>query len=185
MKKSAFTLFLSIFLCLSLLSGCGNEQLQGTNEEKVSLNIFQFKVEISSALEEAAKLYTKQHPNVTINVQTVGGGDDYGASLRAKMQSGDEADIFNIGGPQDVEDWQSKLQDLSDQPWVQDAVEGTLPAVTVDGKVYGLPFGIEGYGFIYNTEIFKAAGIDASTITSYDTLLSAVQTLDEKIKTAI
>ena len=47
----------------------------------------------------------RKHPNVDINIETVGGGNDYGAALRSKFQSGQEPTIFNIGGPQDVEDW--------------------------------------------------------------------------------
>lgn len=96
------------------------------------------------------------------------------------MQSGEEPTIFNIGGPQDTQDWMQKLEDLSDQPWVSQAVDTVLDSVTADGKIYGMPYAIEGYGFIYNTEIFKAADIDPSTIHNYDTLLAAVRTLDEK-----
>lgn len=157
-------------------------QVKNENKEKVEVDIFQFKVEIAKELEEAAKAYEAEHPNVKINIQTVGGGDDYGAALRAKFQSGQEPDIYNVGGPQDVKDWMSKLEDLSDQPWVDLALPGILSGVTVDGKIYALPFNIEGYGFVYNKAIFKDAGIDASKIVDYASLEEAVKTLDAKIK---
>jgi raffinose/stachyose/melibiose transport system substrate-binding protein len=48
-------------------------------KQDVTLNIFQFKVEIAKELEEATKAYSLEKPNVKINVETVGGGDDYGA----------------------------------------------------------------------------------------------------------
>lgn len=51
---------------------------------------------------------------------------DLGAALRSKFQSGQEPTIFNIGGPQGVEDWTSKLEDLSDQPWVNEAFDGYI-----------------------------------------------------------
>lgn len=148
----------------------------------VTLNIFQFKVEIANALEEAARAYEAEHQNVKINIQTVGGGDDYGAALRAKIQSGVEPNIFNIGGPQDLEDWMSRLEDLSDQPWVAQALDGVLSGVTVDGKIYALPFAIEGYGFVYNKAIFEAAGIDVAQIKDFKSLEAAVKELDGKIK---
>lgn len=43
-----------------------------------------------------------------------------------------------------------------------------------------MPFNQEGYGFIYNKEIFEKAGIDPATITSYEALENAVKTLDSK-----
>lgn len=151
-------------------------------QEKVELDIFQFKVEIAKELDAAARAYEAEHPNVKINIQTVGGGEDYGAALRAKFQSGSEPDIYNIGGPQDVQDWMSKLEDLTGEPWVNLALPGILSGVTVDNKVYGLPFNIEGYGFVYNKGIFEAAGIDASKIVDFASLEAAVKDLDGQIK---
>lgn len=173
-----------LFICMLssiLLVGCANRNDTATGEN-ATVDIYQFKVEIAKELENAANLYMKEHPNVKINIQTVGGGDDYGASLRAKMQSGEEPTIFNIGGPQDTKDWKEKLENLSDQPWVASAVDNVLDNVSENGKIYGLPYTLEGYGFVYNTEIFDAAGIDPNAIHDYDTLLSAVQSLDEQIK---
>lgn len=174
----------------SMLTGCSQpaeETAADTpadtpaQEEQVSVDIFQFKVEIVDALDEAVVAYEAEHPNVKINLQTVGGGDDYGAALRAQFQSGNEPDIYNIGGPQDVKDWMENLEDLSDQPWVGQAIDGVLSGVTIDGGIYGLPYNIEGYGLAYNKEIFKDAGIDASAINDYASLDEALATLQAKI----
>lgn len=81
-----------------------------------------------------------------------------------------------------MQDWLSKLADVSDTQAAKNAMKGTLDGVTRDGKVLGLPFNQEGYGFVYNKEIFQKAGIDAKSIDSYDKLLQAVQTLDQKKK---
>ena len=121
-----------------------------------------------------------ENKNVTINVQTVGGGQDYGAALKSKFASGEEPAIYNIGGPQDAIDWKDKLEDLSKEPWVSQAYDGTLGAVTMDGKILGMPFDLEGYGFIYNKNVFKKAGIDPASIKTYADLEKAVQTLDSK-----
>ncbi|WP_315118232.1 ABC transporter substrate-binding protein [uncultured Clostridium sp.] len=189
--KKIVALALSSTLVISalLLGGCSSKPADnsgqkpaGDNKKEVTLNMFQFKVEMAKELEEAAKTYSTEHPEVKINIQTVGGGDDYGAALRAKMQSGEEPAIFNIGGPQDVKDWQARLVDLSGEPWVSQAVDGVLPGVTVDNKVYGMPFSVEGYGFIYNKGIFEAAGIDTKAIKDYASLEAAVKKLDDKIK---
>lgn len=145
----------------------------------VQLNILQFKVEINDQLTKAIEDYKSVKPNVTIGLETVGGGDDYGAVLRTKYN--ESLTIFNLGGPQDVKDWDGKVEDLSDQPWVSNAVEGTLGAVTKDDKVYGLPYAVEGYGLIYNKKIFEAAGIDGASLDTYAKIEAAFKTLKTKI----
>jgi len=174
-------------LVLGSLAGCGGTKTgtEGTPApagEQTVLDIYQFKVEFKDQFEAVAKAYEKANPNVKINISTVGGGDDYGASLKAKFASGAEPAIFNVGGPQDVADWKNKLADLSDTAAAKKALAGSLTGVTVDNKTYGLPFAQEGYGLLYNKEVFKNAGIDPATITSYDALVKAVETLDAKKK---
>lgn len=167
--KSRYLLLLSLvfLLSFSLVSSA------------VVVDVFQFKVETKDVLEKAAKMYMEE-TGVEVNIQTVGGGDDYGAALRSRFASGNEPVIFNVGGPQDVEDWMDYLEDLSDQPWVDLAYQGVLDGVTVNGKIYGLPFNQEGYGLIYNKDIFAKAGIDAEAITTYDALVEALDILEAK-----
>lgn len=178
--KRILSLVTVTMLVASSVVGCGSKGGDAAKGDKVKVDIFQFKVEAKDALEKAAGVYEEKNPNVDINIETVGGGNDYGAALRSKFQSGQEPTIFNIGGPQDVEDWEGKVEDLSDQPWVKDAFDGTLGSVTNDKGIFGMPFNQEGYGFIYNKEVFKKVGIDPATITSYDALDKAVKTLDSK-----
>lgn len=154
-------------------------ETEGTLEGTV--NIFQFKVEINDALKAATEQYMQINPGVTINLETVGGGDDYGAALRTKMQGSSQPDIFDIGGPQDVIDWADNLADLSAEPWIGNTVDGLLDDVSKDGKIYGMPIAIEGYGFVYNKEIFEAAGIDAASLTTYDEIDQAFSDLQTKI----
>lgn len=180
-RKKIFTIISTVVLSLSVaLTGCSKGN--SNSAKQVQVDIFQFKVEIHDELQNAVNDYMKDHPDVKINLSTVGGGDDYGAALKAKFQSGQEPAIYNVGGPQDIKDWIGKLEDLSGEDWVKNAVSGTLNGVTIDGKVYAAPMSVEGYGLIYNKEIFKAAGIDSSKINSYKTLEEAVKILDEKIK---
>jgi raffinose/stachyose/melibiose transport system substrate-binding protein len=74
-----------------------------------------------------------------------------------------------------------KLEDLGDQPWVGTA-GGTLGAVTVDDKPYGMPLAVEGYGVVYNKAIFEAAGVDASGVKDLASMEKAFGELDAKIK---
>ncbi|GKX29445.1 ABC transporter substrate-binding protein [Vallitalea longa] len=159
----------------AVVSEDSSTDLEGT------LDIFQFKVEINDALKAATEKYMKLHPGVKVNLETVGGGDDYGAALRTKMQNSDQPDIYNIGGPQDVKDWNDNLEDLSSEEWIPNVVNGLLDDVSKDSKVFGMPMAIEGYGFIYNKGIFEAAGIDAESLKTFDEIDAAFGKLKEKI----
>lgn len=149
-----------------LVTACSNNQSNtgtaiSTNKKnkKVVVSIFQGKVEIADQLKRLTDKYTKEHPNVTFTIQTVGGGADAVAALKAKFASGTAPVIFTNEGYQNAITWKNKLEDLSDQPWVKDAYPGALKPMTIDGKVYGQPVNLEGYGFIYNKALFKNAGI--------------------------
>ncbi|WP_182502433.1 ABC transporter substrate-binding protein [Peribacillus huizhouensis] len=162
------------------LAGCSSSDK--ASGDQITLDVFQFKVEFKNQFEELAKAYEEENPDVKIKISTVGGGNDYKQSLITKFTSKEEPAIFNVGGPTDVEQFGDRLTDLSDTKAAKAALDGTLDGVTIDGKVLGLPFNQEGYGFIYNKRIFKEAGINAEELTSYEALKEAVEKLDAKKK---
>lgn len=183
MKEFKFSkgLLASLLLTTGILAACGNgEEASSSDEDKVTVDIFQFKVEFKDQFEDVVALYEKENPDVNIDITTVGGGEDYGAALRSRFASGNEPAIFNIGGPQDVADWKDNLADLTDTDAAGAALDGTLDGVTVESEVLGLPYNQEGYGFIYNTRLFEEAEIDPASITDFASLEEAVKTLDSK-----
>ncbi|WNR43527.1 ABC transporter substrate-binding protein [Paenibacillus roseipurpureus] len=145
----------------------------------VTVKIFQFKVEIADQLGKLVKEYEKLNPNVKIQVDTVGGGADYGAALLAKFNAGDKPDIFNNGGFTDLDKWIDNLEDLSDQPWVKDLVDVAKEPMTKNGKLYGQPLNLEGYGFQYNKDLFAKAGI-----TELPKTFSQLEAAAKKLKDA-
>lgn len=196
--KKTIGKFVAALLCCTLLAGCsGNGQpsasltpnvstqpsdgTTGGNEAPVTVSILQYKVEIVDQLNAAIQAYKAVKPNVTIQLETVGGGDDIGPTLKAKLQAGQLPTIYNIGGPSDVEIYQDYLEDLSDQPWVETANEGVLAGASRDGKVYGMPYAIEALGLVYNREIFEDAGVDVSTMNSFEGMEAAFKKVQEGI----
>ncbi|TDM14151.1 ABC transporter substrate-binding protein [Macrococcus bovicus] len=186
MKKSSLLMLVLSLIFASVLAACGNSGSGGGTAKKgdgdqVTVNVFQFKVEFKQQFEEMAKKYMAEHPNVKINVETVGGGNDYGQALKAKIASKNEPDIFNIGGPEDLKQHASRLADLSDMKSTKAVVdEALLAPVQKDGKTYGIPMNQEGYGLIYNKEIFEKAGVKAEDIKTLDDLEKVAQTIDSK-----
>ncbi|PET57008.1 ABC transporter substrate-binding protein, partial [Bacillus sp. AFS001701] len=182
MNKKLFKSIAVLSTSMLLFTGCNNNKEEtkkpGANE-KITLNIFQFKAEIAKDLEALTKEYEKENKNVTVKVQTVGGGADYGAALKAQFASGNEPDIFNNGGYQEAVTWKDKLEDLSDQDWVKDLYPETEKPMTVDGKLLGMPMNTEGYGFIYNKDLFDKAGI-----TQLPKTLTELEATAKKLKDA-
>ncbi|WP_314586379.1 ABC transporter substrate-binding protein [Paenibacillus terrigena] len=187
MKKNT-KLTLVLFLALSMvLAACGSKtedkgasgaKDNGGTETK-TIKIFQFKVEIAEALNKLKAEYESTHPGIKLDIQTVGGGSDYGAALKAKFASGDEPDIFNNLGYLELDTWLNNLEDLSDQPWVKDAVDVAKLPMTKDGKVYGMPMNLEGYGFVYNKDLFAKAGITETpkTLTQLEDAAKKLQAI--------
>jgi len=164
--KSITALSVGTLLLAGVAAGCGNKAAPGNNQgggaaagTPVTLKIFQYKVEISEAFNRLKDEYEKSHPGVKLQIETVGGGADYGAALKTKFASNDKPDIFNNGGFREADTWMEHLEDLSDQPWVKDVLPVAKAPMTKEGKLYGMPLGLEGYGFIYNKDLFAKAGI--------------------------
>ena len=135
--------------------------------------IVQNKVEITSQMEDFAKLY-EEKTGVPVKVITGGGSSDYNTVLKAEMQSGREPDIFVIEGPSSYELWKDKIADQTGAEWTQ----YTAAAYMVDGKAVGFPVAVEGYGLAYNKSILDKAGIDPATLTTYDAYEAAFEKLD-------
>ena len=179
-KKLLATVLISTLIC-GTFSGCGasSKSSESSDGGTKTVKVFQLKVEINDALQKLAQEYEKEK-GVKVEITSIGGGADYGASLKAEFQKGTEPDIFMIQGAGDYDVWKHKIDDLSDQPWVSNAVKGTLDTVTLDGKIYGMPAGTEGYGLMYNKDILDKAGIDPEKLITFDALKSAFETLDSK-----
>ncbi|MCM3585330.1 ABC transporter substrate-binding protein [Mesobacillus maritimus] len=187
-KKFYFKAASALALSGILLAGCGGGTDEGSSDknkdaasgDKVTIDIFQNKVEFKTQFEDLVAQYEEENPNVDINVKTVGGGTDYAPVLKSSFSAGEDINIFNVTGPQDVLDYKEYLTDLADTKAADAALEGTLATVEDGEKILGLPVNQEGYGLVYNKRIFKEAGIDPASIQSYDDLEKAVKTLDSK-----
>lgn len=137
--------------------GAAKENTAGDGEE-VSLRWFQGLVEYADQVKEMAKAYEEEHPNVHIEVEVI--GDDYTNLLKAKASSDDMPDIFMTGGFNEMESYKEYMMELSGQPYAENIVDAAKGAVTLDGKVYGFPFQMSGYGVVYNKAIFEENDID-------------------------
>ncbi len=172
--KKFLAVTLMVVLAVSLFSGCAKESGSetGTTEDvkQVTIDVFQGKVEVVDQLDALVEDFEAANPDIKVNIDTSGGGEDYLAILKTRMSSGNEPAIFQIPGPTERDLWIDFLADLSKESWVEHTAEGLLDNVTVDGKVLGQPVNIEGYGIMYNRAILEQAGITQAQIDACDTL---------------
>lgn len=190
MEKRYSTLLTPLFAVPFLLSGCGtggttSTPASGDNESGVSdgvvtVDFFNQKPEITAQLEELADMYSEETDgNTRVTITTVGSGEG-SAGLQARFSSGDEPALMMLGGLPEVERYSDSLIDVSELEVTDTLIDGTLEGGTIDGVPLGIPLNLEGFGWMYNREIFEEAGINPDSIQSYDDFAEVVETLDSQ-----
>ena len=139
------------------------------------ITLSQNKPEIDAALKAYAAAWSKAN-NVPVTIKSVGGGTgmDLDSQLKADLAAGDMPDIFAINGLENYKEWADLVLDLSGERWVKN----TSVAFKYEGKVYGYPVAVEGWGMAYNADILKKAGVDPKTLVNYAGYKAAFAKID-------
>lgn len=145
MKK--LTALIMSCIMLFTLAGCNG----GTGDDKnVTVRFLNFKPEIASVYNEIVQAY-KEETGVTVIVDTAA-NNTYESTLAARLGTSEAPTIFQINGPRGYANWSDYCKDLTDSQLYKHLNDKSM-AVTKDGKVFGIPYLIEGYGIIYNEEL--------------------------------
>ena len=137
-------------------------------------NFINTKIEIDSALKDFAKQYEEETGQEVV-IESLGGGVDVNGQLKNYYAAGNMPDIFAFGPDSYKSSFSDWLEPLDGEDWIEDtdyAFKGD------DGKVYGMPFSLEGIGLAYNKDILDKAGIDPSTLTNIDAYKAAFEKID-------
>lgn len=145
-------------------------------KEEVKLLHFRASPE-AEHLEVLADYYNKKFPGVPIVMEGI--ADGFNEALKVRYAANTPPAAHLNGGGTELDLFHKHLEDLSDQEWVKNALDGTLDQFTRDGKIYAAPYSIEGYGMIYNPDIFEKVGI-----TDLPDTLPELRGAAEKIKQA-
>ncbi len=176
--KKVVALGLAMMMAAMTVTGCGGGGDNG--QKQTEITIYQSKIEANEGYKKAIEAYEATHPDVKINLEAVT-GNDFTASLKAKMQS-DPPTIFSVGGFQDLKDYGDILEDVSDLEVLEHALDGTKDMFTKDGKVLAVPLYMEGYGFVVNRQMFEDAGVDFDSMMTFDGMKAGFDTLQKKIE---
>lgn len=181
MKKWICILCAALMLCgIGTLAGCRRNATQGT------IYYLNFKPESAETYAEIAKAYEKE-TGIKVKVSTAASGE-YEKTLKSEMAKSDAPVLFQINGPKGYAAWKDYCADLSDTELYKHLTDKDL-AIKSDGKVYGIPYVIEGYGIIYNQEIMnryfalkdrKSDVNSVEEIVNFETLKSVVEDMTRR-----
>ena len=195
MKKKVVSVLLCVAMTATMLLGCsaGSEKSDskkssksesgGTTEMKVdgdatTINVWTFIELHQKFYTEMAKKWNEEHPDkkvklVLSNMQY----DDMHNKLSLALESGKGApDVV------DIELGKIGLMDLTDAiaPYKDNVVESRLDIYGKDGKYYGFPTHVGTTVAFYNDDLLKEAGIDYTTIKTWDDFKAAGVKYHEK-----
>ncbi|QJD85144.1 sugar ABC transporter substrate-binding protein [Cohnella herbarum] len=137
-------------------------------EKLKKISIFQSKVEIAESLEALTKKYTEETGN---EVEVWGSaGDAYSTQLRAKLAANEGPNLFSVGTGSDAEKFKSYFYDLSNEPYASNIAPNI--ALKLDGKVVGVPYGVEGFGLVYNKSL-----VDPNNVKDLASFTAALEKL--------
>jgi len=139
----------------------------GTKPRKVLLTVLAGQATSDAGIEEMinALLRTRQ-PEVELEWERMDWGERFEAQMQAKLAAGEVPDIM-VGKAQDVATY-VPTGNLAPAPasLVQYISPVALPAVTIKGRVYGLPYNAFYQGVFYNKDIFGRYGLTTPTTQS-------------------
>ncbi len=140
MKKTILGTFFMLAAVTSMFAAKKNGTVRYLN----------FKPEVASIYQELAEAYEKE-TGVKVIVETAA-NNSYESTLTSKMATKQAPTLFQINGPRGYANWKNYCADLSKTELYKHLSDKSL-AITSGGKVYGIPYVVEGYGIIYNSAI--------------------------------
>lgn len=214
MKKKILSMILSGLLIVGLLAGCGSSGSGGSDNGNLSsegqsdsgsssssssnssydLYIFNTKGENADAMEAAANAFGEER-GVTVKVFSLGSGTNSDDTLRTEMNSQQKPAIFSCMNAMALIEWVEggfamDLNNATNEEFK--TLVSEIPDsfnLSYEGVNYGIPYNVEGYGYIVDTEmladLFGADQVDsfieAFKTATYDEFEAMVHTLSAYI----
>lgn len=180
---------LSAVLALGL-TACGKDgQTGGTDKGGTDTGVQKTKISAyisgGDTIDLARTLmdgFNKESGTTEVELVELPNGSTGYQMLTIMYNSGNPPTLFGLEGG-DVLKLTDKLMDLSGLEMLKAAADGTTEDVTVDGKVYGVPAKLQGYGLMYSRQVLDETmgeDFDPSTIKTRDDLRKVFETIQSK-----
>jgi raffinose/stachyose/melibiose transport system substrate-binding protein len=103
------------------------------------------------------------NPGITVKTDTRPGGSDGDNLVKTRLSTGEMAEVFtyNNGSLLAALKPAQNLTPMDDQPWAGQLDKTFKDSTTVDGKLYGGPWGsAQGGAVLYNIPVYKKLGLE-------------------------
>lgn len=167
-----------------VLAACGPEVTSSDSDPAVlqaptadqpqgEITIWDRSGDLFEVFEGAIDDFNEVYPGITVNHVAI----DIDARLQNTLITGTDVPDGVFLDDARVPGFTEYLWDLSDvmEPYTADIAPQKLDVNTVDGGIYGVPFDLDPGLLFYNATALEAAGVDATTIETYDDLLEAAR----------
>lgn len=159
-------------LAITLAAAMAATAVPAMADDKVSITIFNSKMEIQSQFEEMAEKYAEDHG---INVEVYYSNDTVAAHLATKYSSGDPYTLAMVDAKDVYSLAKDHAIDMSDQEWVKN----TNYAIGIDDQINGFPMCVEARGLIYNADAIEAITGETFNPEDYKTLDSFKELIEQ------
>lgn len=135
--------------------------------------------ESEEALKNAAKRFEEKHPGVTVKLVRYE-NDPYKTKLSVAMGGGNPPDVFHSWGGGWLKNFvdAGQVMDITNKIDKDNYLEAAISPATYDGKIYGVPVGMDIVPVWYNREIFEKYNLKEPK--TYDEFLEIIKTLKSK-----
>lgn len=164
-RRSILCLLLSVVFVAAGLFANGTSE---TSSRNVTLTVWDFKYSEAQAggaqkpMKEMDALFMQKNPNITISHVAQPLEPQYYQIIQATAAAGKGPDVVMFHPGTRAYQFDDVLVDLT--PYIQDVKDqytaASLVACSKDGKVKVLPMTMQGFGFYYNKDYFRKAGLD-------------------------
>lgn len=161
-------------LAITLAAAMAATAVPAMADDKVSITIFNSKMEIQSQFEEMAEKYAEDNG---INIEVYYSNDTVAAHLATKYSSGDPYTLAMVDAKDVYSLAKDHAIDMSDQEWVKN----TNYAIGIDDQINGFPMCVEARGLIYNADAIEAITGETFNPDDYKTL-DSFKELIERLK---
>lgn len=159
-------------LAITLAAAMAATAVPAIADDKVSITIFNSKMEIQSQFEEMAEKYAEDNG---INVEVYYTNDTVSAHLATKYSSGDPYTLAMVDAKDIYSLAKDHAIDMSDQEWVKN----TNYAIGIDDQINGFPMSVEARGLIYNADAIEAITGETFNPEDYKTLDSFKKLIEQ------
>ena len=159
-------------LAITLAAAMAATAVPAMADDKVSITIFNSKMEVQSQFEEMAEKYAEDHG---INVEVYYSNDTVAAHLATKYSAGDPYTLAMVDAKDIYSLAKDHAIDMSDQEWVKN----TNYAIGIDDQINGFPMCVEARGLIYNADAIEAITGETFNPEDYKTLDSFKELIEQ------